>query len=153
MEAINKLLRDPGWWVTAVFVGLIVSTIAGFLKDVIGRALARSSSTFRRWRQHRRTVFLKAAEKLSRDFGFILYTRVMAVGMLVLWSTFIVIMLAAFILSKLSETQHVRATVLLVSSGLLSFLPYFSAIHFIHLAYEAKRMYTERHFPDADPKA
>ena len=77
----------------------------------------------------------------------------MAVGMLVLWSTFIVIMLAAFILSKLSETQHVRATVLLVSSGLLSFLPYFSAIHFIHLAYEAKRMYTERHFPDADPKA
>jgi hypothetical protein len=153
MEAIKKLLRDPGWWVTAVFVGLIVSIIAGFLKDVIGRGLARSSSTFDRWRQRRRRAFLKEAEELSRDFGFILYMRVKAVGMLVLWSMMVVLMMAAYILSKLSELHHVRANVMVGVCGLLSFLPHFRAIHFINVAYEAKNIYTKRHFPDASSEA
>jgi hypothetical protein len=147
MEAINKLIRDPGWWVTAVFVGLIVSLIAGFLKDAIGSALARSSSRFRDWRQHRRAAFLKEAEETSRDFGFILYTRLKAVGVLVLWSTMIVVMMVAYVLSELSETHHVTGTAFVFASGLISFLPYFKAIHFMKLAFEAKRLYTDRNFP------
>jgi hypothetical protein len=148
METIKKLIEDPGWWVTAVFVGLIVSVIAGFLKDAISNTLATSSSRFRHYRDDKRSKFLHEANKLSRDFGFILYARLQALTSLVLWSAMIMTMLATFILWRFSEANRTQLLIGLIATGGYSFFPYFSCIRHMRLANEAKKIYTKREFPD-----
>jgi hypothetical protein len=36
--------------------------------------------------------------------------------------------------------------------GISSFLPFFRGIHVTNLAYEAKKIYTQRHFPEKPEK-
>lgn len=35
MESINKYIQDPSWWISAFFIAVFASIIAGFAKDFI----------------------------------------------------------------------------------------------------------------------
>jgi len=50
MKSIAVELTDPGWWFSALFVAIIASVLAGFLKDRIEKILATASSEYRFWR-------------------------------------------------------------------------------------------------------
>jgi hypothetical protein len=41
MTDIGSLLRSPAWWFGAVFIALIISVIAAFLKDGISRLFSQ----------------------------------------------------------------------------------------------------------------
>jgi hypothetical protein len=49
-EVILKKLQDPAWWFDLIIIGIVVSVVAGFLKDATSRWLARSSEWYRRRR-------------------------------------------------------------------------------------------------------
>jgi hypothetical protein len=70
---MHKLFQEPNWW-TAAFMALVVGIVANFITHAILKALARFSPTFREWRQGRRAAFVREAEHLARDIGFILDT-------------------------------------------------------------------------------
>jgi hypothetical protein len=53
MDSIIKLVRDPGWWFTAVFVGILASLTASYFRDVISSRVARVSGVFRARREAR----------------------------------------------------------------------------------------------------
>ncbi len=144
LNAAKKLAQDPGWWLTAVFVGLVVSTIAGFLKDGISRVLAASSSGYRRWRDARRREYLSHVEHISRDIGLVLYRRLMAVHVTIMWSVMIMIILSAYIISKLSVEYHTTATFALIFFGITSFFPYFLIFRNVRIASDARAMYERR---------
>ena len=147
MDWLRKLVSDPGWWVTAVFVGLIVSVAAGFLKDAISRLLASFSKRFRTWRSTRRAAFVHKAELLARDYFFILRARIDAVALLVVWSMMLLLMLAAYMITKSSAGVDRVALIGVVGAGLLSFFPYFMSLYLLRLSREANRIYLRRHYP------
>src|SRR6266446_4030807 len=47
MATVSELIRTPEWWFTVIFVGLLVSLIAAFLKDWISIGLAKVFQTYR----------------------------------------------------------------------------------------------------------
>jgi hypothetical protein len=51
VEGILTNIRDPGWWFSVFFVGIIVSLVAAFIKDPIGNWLAHTSGWYRNRRQ------------------------------------------------------------------------------------------------------
>jgi len=62
MDAIIQQLKDPGWWFTAVFVGIVGSIIAGFCQNRISAWAARYSVAAKERRQRK----LKEAEERIR---------------------------------------------------------------------------------------
>jgi hypothetical protein len=53
MESIIRLFKDPGWWFTAVFIGILASLLAAYLRDGISSLAALTSTTFRVRRDRR----------------------------------------------------------------------------------------------------
>jgi len=143
MTTIKRLLQDPGWWVTAVFVGIGVSVIGAFIKDAIANALARFSTTFREWRRRRRLVYLRSVEDLARDSHLILDTGLRAVAMLVVWALSLTAMMDFYILIRITGASGFPI-VALFCVGLFSFLPYFLAIRFLGLWRNALRIYKKK---------
>ena len=47
MDEIVKNLSSPEWWFTAVFVGLLIGVVGGYLKPTIDRVLSRVSGWWR----------------------------------------------------------------------------------------------------------
>lgn len=47
MNRIAEYLSDPGWWFTAVFVAVLASLAAAFLKDAVLASLAKVSKYYR----------------------------------------------------------------------------------------------------------
>lgn len=50
MDEILKDLHDPRWWFTAILIAILVSILAGFLKDATSRWIARYSDWYRKRR-------------------------------------------------------------------------------------------------------
>jgi hypothetical protein len=47
MDQITKFIKDPAWWFTTVFVAIISSVIAAYLKDQIQNLIGHLSSKYR----------------------------------------------------------------------------------------------------------
>jgi hypothetical protein len=47
MEGILTDISQPRWWFSTIFIAIVASLIAGFLKDAVGRWLSRTSSWYR----------------------------------------------------------------------------------------------------------
>jgi hypothetical protein len=56
-------MNDPGWWFTAVFVGIIAALFGSYLRDAISWVAARSSETLRARRDAR-----LSSDRLRIDF-------------------------------------------------------------------------------------
>src|ERR1017187_1647638 len=46
MDSIIRLLRDPSWWFTAVFIGILARLVARYFRDNISSVAARSSQAW-----------------------------------------------------------------------------------------------------------
>jgi len=64
MNSIIMNLSDPGWWFTAVFMAIVASVIAGFLKDKIAEFLGNTFSGLRRWREEKKAQRDKIIEAM-----------------------------------------------------------------------------------------
>ena len=84
MEAIANHLQDPGWWFTAVIIGIVASVLAGFTKDYlekrVGNVLTRSKTK----REKARVARQKAIDAWSQNESLVLITLVRMVSMLLL---------------------------------------------------------------------
>lgn len=67
MDEILNYLQSPGWWFTTVFAAILVSLLAGFVKDLFNRWLSESWA----WYRQRRAATLARKERvvefLSRE--------------------------------------------------------------------------------------
>jgi hypothetical protein len=85
MEAIAKNLSDPSWWFSALFVAIIASVIAGFLKDRVERMFSRVSDSFRRRRANELEVRNKTLEALVENPTYLSFALHRVTLRLVLW--------------------------------------------------------------------
>jgi hypothetical protein len=72
MESIITHLSDPGWWFSTVLVAIIVSIIAGFLKDRISQLIGHTSRRFSEWSKRRKEQQEKLIETLSENPDYLL---------------------------------------------------------------------------------
>jgi hypothetical protein len=70
MDSIFKLIKDPSWWFTAVFIAILASVAASYFRDGISSVAARMSKVLRARRVTRlanessRILFLAAHPSL-----------------------------------------------------------------------------------------
>jgi hypothetical protein len=67
MGRILEYLKDPSWWFTALFVGMIASLLAGYLKDWIPLVASQYSVTARRRRRKRLVRMARQIIRIKRD--------------------------------------------------------------------------------------
>lgn len=67
MNRITEHLTDPGWWFTAVFVAVLVSLAAAFLKDALLTALAKVSKYYRTRKKQRDEEVEKQVNLILND--------------------------------------------------------------------------------------
>lgn len=53
MDSITKLVKDPTWWFTAIFVGIFASLVASYFRDGISWVAAHTSKALRARRNAR----------------------------------------------------------------------------------------------------
>ena len=136
MTTIQKLLQDPAWWITVVFMGLVVGIIGNLATHVI---LKR--------RNNRRAVLLSKAEELARDIGLILDTHLVALSYLVQWGLNFIMMIGFSILLSIWKDHGVLAVfvaVMMLVWGVLAFFSFRSAIYYLDLWNAAQQIYRGR---------
>lgn len=67
MHGILKVLSDPEWWFTTVFIAIIVSVFAPFLKGALLTGLAKISTSFRARKERRDRQFKKEVALIFHD--------------------------------------------------------------------------------------
>jgi len=140
MDKLKEIIQDPTWWITVVFAGLIISTIAGFLKDFISRFIATFSTKYRIWKNKKEVEYNRHVESIAKDFGFIIYMRIQALALLVIWASLFIMMMISYSLWELFEQKNVYL-VGVITFGLFSFLPYIQSIRKVTLSGKAKSLY------------
>lgn len=104
MQSIISSLKDPAWWFTAFVVGIIVSVVAGFLKDWVSGVFSKYSERFRESRKvkaaHREELF----EALATNDVYLILSMIRLMG-LVIFS--FVIMLFYFSLPAITELREI----------------------------------------------
>lgn len=85
MDKIAEQLKDPSWWFTAFFVGIVASIIAAFLKDWASSIIANFSSTYRKKRAERIVKEQKLIARLAGNFELLIIYSVICVITLLMW--------------------------------------------------------------------
>ncbi len=47
MDTISKLLSDPAWWFTAIFIAIVINLLSTYLRDFIDRIFSKLSRKYR----------------------------------------------------------------------------------------------------------
>ncbi|MEL6128821.1 MAG: hypothetical protein AAFP00_03440 [Bacteroidota bacterium] len=123
MDKILELLKDPSWWFSALFIAIMASVIAAFLKDWISSIISIFSSSYRDWSNKKAIEQNKYIQELAGNSTLLIisYFRVM-VGIILFTSCFLAYLLFQFGEDLVSEKQafsHGNLNFLL-----LSFLPF-----------------------------
>ena len=71
MDAIANHLRDPGWWFTAVIIGIIGSVVAGFTKDYLERKFGILILRSKKKKEDARLARKEAIEAWSQNEGLV----------------------------------------------------------------------------------
>jgi hypothetical protein len=74
MNRIGTYLSDPVWWFTAVFVAVLASLAAAFLKDALLSVLARVSAKYKTRKQNRDARIEKEVNECVSDSTFLTLT-------------------------------------------------------------------------------
>jgi hypothetical protein len=67
MERILEYLKDPSWWFTVVFTGILASLSASYLRDYISLILSKYSARSRQKRRRRLKVMARQVRALKRN--------------------------------------------------------------------------------------
>jgi hypothetical protein len=54
MQKILENLKDPSWWFTAVFIGIVASVLAAFFHSILTAALSTVSMRYRAWQERKK---------------------------------------------------------------------------------------------------
>jgi uncharacterized membrane protein YeaQ/YmgE (transglycosylase-associated protein family) len=71
VDAIANHLRDPGWWFTAVIIGIIGSVVAGFTKDYLERKFGILILRSKKKKEDARLARKEAIEAWSQNEGLV----------------------------------------------------------------------------------
>jgi len=74
LEKIISYLKDPAWWFTAVFIGILASLAAGFLKDAVRNLLGKFSTTYRVKQIEKNKTFERELDALLKDQSYMIIT-------------------------------------------------------------------------------
>lgn len=74
MNRIITYLSDPAWWFTAVFIAIIASIVAAFLKDALLSALSKVSKTYKTRKQNRDADVEKEVNEYMSDPTLLILT-------------------------------------------------------------------------------
>jgi hypothetical protein len=85
MNRIFENLQDPSWWFTAIFVAIIVSVFAAYLKEVLSKFLSHFSTRINKWRQKRKWRNYRVAIITGRDPALLLISVVWIIFMFQVW--------------------------------------------------------------------
>lgn len=80
MDHIAASLKDPSWWFTVFFVGIIVSIFAGFLKDWIAGIASKYLHLFREQRKAKAAEREILFEALASNETFLILSMVRLLG-------------------------------------------------------------------------
>lgn len=94
MDKILELLKDPSWWFSALFIAIMASVIAAFLKDWISSIISIFSSSYRDWSNKKAIEQNKYIQELAGNSTLLIisYFRVM-VGIILFTSCFLAYLL------------------------------------------------------------
>ena len=101
MQQIYQLLSDPGWWFTAVLIGILASLCASYIRDFFEYLLSHLSSVYRRRLEARREKRRRIIHVLANES-----TLHIVVGLLLLTFT---VMFATLILLYVTFPVYLRA--------------------------------------------
>lgn len=152
MNGVIQNLKDPSWWFTALFMGILASVLAGFLKDHIERWLSSLSVNFRSARAKKAGEREQLIESLASDAQFLTLAYLEAIEGLLL---FVTITLLFFALPGFIEfmplspiTGFPIPRILVPVTGIMSIFAAFFAASRIALVRQAYRLYrTKKGFP------
>lgn len=98
MNQIISSIKDPAWWFTAVFIGIIVSVFAAFIKDFIQGFFAKISSRSREKQAKRLLCRLKRIEILAENEGYLIINLIMVgIALFLFFAFFILFLLSPLI--------------------------------------------------------
>lgn len=158
MNHITASLKDPSWWFTAFFVGIIVSILAGFLKDWIASFASKYLHLFREKRKAKAVEREVLFEALASNETFLILSMVRLLGGVIIAFVLLgmYVSLPAFlemkeILCNVASTAdpckspHLTAAkiYIAVNGALAMFINYRSASKFL-LVMKGLRLYRKR---------
>ena len=156
MKRIVDFLADPAWWFTAVFVGVMASLFASYLRDVIGRAVATVSARQRKRSETRARELARRADELAADKTMFLLANMKAIGAtvvffcLLLLSVLLIVLFFGPLSSPLEASERVARIVLLLLVVFATLAVGDVLSVRIHTLKEALRIYSEaRHDKEA----
>lgn len=119
MDKIVELIKDPSWWFSALFISIVTSLLAAFLKDWFSKLLSHFSKTYRlhRYKNLRKTVH--TIQNIEKDQGYLTYFSIMHFSLIIL----IVVMLVSYMALLPSEGKTFMAQTISKVMILLSMLP------------------------------
>ena len=80
MDAIANHLRDPGWWFTAVIVGIAGGVVAGFVKELLEKQFGIFLANSKAKRERAKLARKQSVEAWSQSEGLVLLVMVRALG-------------------------------------------------------------------------
>jgi hypothetical protein len=83
MHQIVADMKDPAWWFTAVFIGIVVSVFAGFAKERIELMFGALSGRFRARQIEKAKRRDSVVNALAENEGFLILAMVRVTGQLV----------------------------------------------------------------------
>lgn len=98
MSWLAKQISDPSWWFSVVFAGIVVSTVAGFLKDWIARFVGNLSSSSKARSEARKEQQLLLVARLADNPDYLVmeWCRVVLMSVMFIGTTIIFLLLPQY---------------------------------------------------------
>ncbi|WP_172146444.1 hypothetical protein [Pseudomonas tumuqii] len=154
MESIAAYIKDPGWWFSAVFVAIIASIFAGFLKDNIEKLLSNIFTGLKAWRatrEERRRIIIESLLKDKMYFVISLFRAAIGVTIFTLFT--LIYMSAPIFLStapasstifSAEDIRHVIWNIITPILGLLNITISYKTATRMSIVFEAAKEYRIR---------
>jgi len=127
LKAILQNLRDPGWWFTIVFAGLVVGLFTHYLKDWTSRLISHFSKSYRVKRDLRKQQFENEVQSLARNPHILTieYVRTVHTAVLLIGDIFLLLAMPTFVFSfqqiLLSESGRANEVLLILLKWFMLF--------------------------------
>ncbi len=154
MESIAGYIKDPGWWFSAVFVAIIASTFAGFLKDRIEKILSTVFTGLKAWgakREERRKLIIESL--LNDKMYFVISLFRAAIGITIFTLFTLIYMSTPLLLSaapaastifSAEDIRHITWNIITPTLGLLNVALSYKTATRMSIVFEAAKEYRIR---------
>jgi len=121
MDRIVTYLSDPAWWFTAVFIAILASIAAAFLKDILLSALSKVSNKYKIRKQKRDADIEREINECMSDPTLLILTFCRIISqMCALYSLVILYALFFIMYISFSKDGNIRIKFILIALLMLS---------------------------------